>query len=154
MQSQSMKDVGFVLMVAGALLTVLIGALFYRYFQEVLAASSSAASGSSTSLTDALGIYNGIANMPILITLAIFGFAFLILGGVFFTSGNVGQLLLDRLETSSPFDLEKDAPRPSRACVKCGSLLYQSVGYCPNCGSPLATPQNAAPAPAPIQARN
>lgn len=154
MQSQSMKDMGFALMAAGALLTGLVGALFYNYFQQVLSASSSAASGSSTSLASTLGIYNSTANMPIYITLAIFGFAFLITGGVFFALGNVSDLLLEQLETSRPAGLETNAPRPSRACVKCGTLLYQSVGYCPNCRSPLATPQNAAAPPAPLQARS
>jgi hypothetical protein len=149
-----MKDLGFILMVAGALLTVLIGALFYGYFQQVLAASASAASGSSTSLNNALGIYNGTANMPIFITLAIFGFAFLVLGGVFFVVGNVGELLLDQLEASPNADLERDAPRPSRACTKCGSLLYQSVGFCPNCGSSLTTLPTSAPSPAPVQAKS
>jgi len=149
-----MKDMGFALMAAGALLTGLVGALFYNYFQQVLSASSSAASGSSTSLASALGIYNSTANMPIYITLAIFGFAFLMTGGVFFALGNVSDLLLEQLETSRPAGLETNAPRPSRACVKCGTLLYQSVGYCPNCGSPLATPQNAAAPPPPLQARS
>jgi len=149
-----MKDVGFVLMAGGALLIVLIGALFYDYFRQVLAASASAASGSSTSLTNALGIYNGTANMPIFITLAIFGFAFLILGGVLFAAGNVGQLLLDQLEVSPSAGLETVAPRLSKACMKCGSLLYQNVGYCRNCGNSLATVQSVPPSSYPVQAKS
>src|SRR2546422_7703737 len=122
-----MKDMGFALMAAGALLTGLVGALFYNYFQQVLSASSSAASGSSTSLASTLGIYNSTANMPIYITLAIFGFAFLITGGVFFALGNVSDLLLEQLETSRPAGLETNAPRPSRACVKCGTLSIRAL---------------------------
>src|SRR2546422_8677411 len=92
-----MKDMGFALMAAGALLTGLVGALFYNYFQQVLSASSSAASGSSTSLASTLGIYNSTANMPIYMTLAIFGFAFLITGGVFFALGNVSAYCWNNL---------------------------------------------------------
>ncbi len=154
LQSQSMKDIGFVLMAAGAILTVLIGSLFYDYFQTILAASASAASGSSTSFTNALGIYNGTANMPIFITLAIFGFAFLILGGVLFAAGNVGQLLLEQLEVSPNNGPETGAPRPSRACMKCGSLLYQNVGYCPSCGNSLATVQSVSPSSPPVQSKS
>src|SRR5260370_21371883 len=102
-------------MVGGALLTVLIGALFYDYFQQVLAASASAASGSSTSLNNALGIYNDTANMPIFITLAIFGFAFLILGGCLFAAGNIGQLLLEQRQVPPTSGPATGAPRPSRA---------------------------------------
>ncbi len=149
-----MKDIGVALMVVGTFLTALIGAFFYDYLQGLLAASSAAASGSSTSLTTTLSIYNSTANTPILITVAIFGFVFLILGGIFFAIGNVGQLLLDQLEASPVTGLERDAQRPSRACVKCGALLYQSVGYCPNCGSSLATLPTGAPSPAPVQAKS
>jgi uncharacterized OB-fold protein len=57
--------------------------------------------------------------------------------------------LLEQLEASPLTGLESDARTPSRACVKCGSLLYQSVGYCPNCGSSRATPQTSASSPTP-----
>jgi hypothetical protein len=144
-----MKDLGFVLMAVGAFFTALIGAIFYDYLQRLLAASGAAASGSSTTLTNALSIYNSTANTPILITIAIFAFAFLILGGIFFAVGSVGQMLLDKLEASPLTGPESDARRPSRACVKCGALLYQSVGYCPNCGSSLATLQTSALSPTP-----
>src|SRR3989442_13301788 len=112
-----MKDMGFALMAAGAFLTGLVGALFYNYFQQGLSASSSAASGSSTSLASTLCIYNSTANMPIYITLAIFGFAFLITGGAFIALGTVSDLLLVQLETSRPACAEAIATRPARARV-------------------------------------
>jgi hypothetical protein len=76
-----MKDWGMILVTGGALMTVLVGFAFYAYFQQLIAASTASASGSSASLSNALGIYNSTANMPILVTIAIFGFALLVLGG-------------------------------------------------------------------------
>jgi len=139
-----MKDWGTILIVGGALMTVLVGFSFYAYFQQLLAASAASASGSPASLTNALGIYNGTANMPILVTIAIFGFAFLIMGGVFYAVGNAAELLLEQREDSHSVASDAVVARPSRACVKCGTLLYQNTGYCPNCGNPLPTPQLAA----------
>jgi hypothetical protein len=76
-----MKDWGMILVTGGALMTALVGFAFNAYFQQLLAASTASASGSSASLANALAIYNGTVNMPILVTIAIFGFALLILGG-------------------------------------------------------------------------
>jgi hypothetical protein len=134
-----MKDWGMILVTGGALMTVLVGFAFYAYFQQLLAAST--ASASSTSLTNALGIYNGTANMPILVTVAIFGFAILVLGGVFFAVGNAAEIMLEQREDALSAGPEIATTRPSRACIKCGTIIYQNTAYCPNCGNSLATPQ-------------
>ena len=136
-----MKDWGMILVTGGALMTVLVGFAFYAYFEQLLAASTASASGSSTSLANSLAIYNGTVNMPILVTVAIFGFALLIFGGVFFAVGNAAQIMIERQEDASPTSSRTAVTRPSRACIKCGSLIYQNSAYCPNCGSPLAVPQ-------------
>src|SRR5712692_7770573 len=141
MRPQSMKDWGMILVTGGILMIGLVGVAFYAYFQQLLAASAASASGSSASLTSALGIYNGTANMPILVTIAIYGFAILVLGGVFFAVGNAAEIMLERQEDASATGSQIDPARPSRACTKCGSLIYQNTAYCPNCGSPLTMPQ-------------
>jgi hypothetical protein len=146
-----MKDWGMVLVTGGALMTVLVGFAFYAYFQQLLAASTSSASGSSASLANALAIYNGTVNMPILVTVAIFGFALLILGGVYFAVGNAAEIMLDQRENASSTSSQIATVRPSRACMKCGSLIYQNTAYCPNCGSSLATPQAIAQSNIPQQ---
>jgi hypothetical protein len=61
---------------------------------------------------------------------------------------------LDQLEASSLTSPESESQKPSRACMKCGFLLYQNVGYCQNCGSSIATPQTSTPSPAPVQQKS
>ena len=50
MRPQSMKDWGMILVTGGALMTALVGFAFYAYFQQLLAASTASASGSSAAL--------------------------------------------------------------------------------------------------------
>ncbi len=139
-------------MTSGGVLVLISGTFFYFYFQNLLGAGVSSTSGSSTSITNALGLYNGTANTPVFVTLGIFGFAFLIVGAVFIVGGHMGQQLADRLETVSPDSpvtvgspVTASIPMPSKACTKCGSLLYQTSGYCPNCGNPVTKIQVASP---------
>ena len=93
-------------MSTGAVLVGMAGIFFYQYFQGVIAAGLSSASGSSTSTAAALSIYNGTANMPIFITLAIFGVTFLIMGAVFIAGGHINENLTAPKLLTSPLLLQ------------------------------------------------
>ena len=136
---------GYILMSTGAVLVGMAGIFFYQYFQGVIAASLSSASGSSTSTAAALSIYNGTANMPIFVTLAIFGVTFLVMGAVFIAGGHISENLTAQTTdiSSSSAGSEALIQRPSRACTKCGSLVYKNTAYCPDCGNQLGRIQSA-----------
>ena len=133
---------GYILIIAGTVLVGITGIFFYQYFQNAIAAGLSSASGSSASTTAALNAYNGTANMPIFITLSIFGVVFLIMGAIFVAGGHITEHLTIQAADASTSGSETLIPRPSRACTKCGSLIYKNTAYCPDCGSPLGKVQS------------
>jgi len=145
-----MGYLGYILIIAGAFLVGITGIFFYQYIQNAIAAGLSSSSGSSASTAAALDIYNGTANMPIFITLSIFGVVFLIIGAIFVASGHITeQLTMQATNTSSrSSESETLISRPSRACTKCGLLVYRTMAYCPDCGNPLGKIQSVSPSPA------
>jgi zinc ribbon protein len=140
-----LEYVGYVLIVLGAMFVGFTGVFFYQYFQNAIAAGLSSASGSTASTTAALDAYNGTANMPIFISISIFGVAFLIMGAIFVAGGHIGEALSERVPDESRIEQETFSPKPARACVKCGTLLYQNTAFCPNCGNPLGKVQSTTP---------
>ena len=153
-----MRDMGYIVLVGGFVFVFISGAFFYSYFQQLIGASTSSATGSSTTTAEALNILNGTANTPLFITLSIFGFAFLIMGSLFIVGGNIGEQLADQQmsiqelsnqprfssqHTTTPVgESETIGTRPLKACTKCGSLIWQNSAYCPICGNPLAKVQS------------
>ncbi len=134
-------------MTVGSLFTIFGGLFFYTYIQQIIAAGASTAPGSSISVANALSIYNYTASMPVFVTLSIFGVAFLVMGAVFVAGRHISEHLAAQAMNASSNEPEGFTPRPSRACTKCGSLIYQNTAYCPNCGSPLGKAQSV-PVPA------
>ncbi len=130
-----MDILGFSVTGIAALFIAIGGAYFYDFFQTV------AAAGTSASTSDLLRLNNSTMGMPIIVTLTIFGLGMLIIGGIFIASGHITEQLSvgnrgrQNLGAQTMADI-----RPSRMCIKCGSLLYQNSPYCPNCGNPAATP--------------
>src|SRR5437016_3053588 len=142
-----MGYLGYILIIAGAFLVGITGIFFYQYIQNAIAAGLSSSSGSSASTAAALDIYNGTANMPIFITLSIFGVVFLIMGAIFVAGGHISENLTMQANTSSAYSpiSETLVPRPSRACTKCGTLVSRNTAYCPECGNQLGKIQSAPP---------
>jgi hypothetical protein len=136
---------GYVLIVVGALFVGVTGVFFYQYFQNAIAAGLSGTTGSTTSTIAALNAYNGTANMPIFVSLSVFGVAFLIMGAIFVAGGHIGEYLSARVPMESRAEQDPFTPKPARACVKCGTLLYQNTAFCPNCGNPLGKAQTTTP---------
>jgi hypothetical protein len=145
--SDTMGFMGYILIVAGAFLVGITGIFFYQYIQNAIAAGLSSSSGSSSSTAAALNIYNGTANMPIFITMSIFGVASLIMGAIFVAGGHISENLTVQAADAPSASAESESliPRPSRACTKCGSLVYRNTAYCPDCGSPLGRIQSVPP---------
>ena len=131
MQPANMQLTGFIVTIAGSMFIVLGGAYFYTYFANLAAASTSNPSTSSLS-----GIYNSTLGMPIIVTLTIFGLGMIIVGGFFIASAHISQQILDN-QTGEDSPSQKGG-RPSKVCLKCGSLLYNETPYCPNCGGPIS----------------
>jgi len=142
-----MGYLGYILIIAGAFLVGVTGIFFYQYIQNAIAAGLSSSSGSSASTAAALDIYNGTANMPIFITLSIFGVVFLIMGAIFVAGGHISENLTMQANTSSAYSpiSETLVLRPSRACTKCGTLVSRNTAYCPECGNQLGKIQSAPP---------
>ncbi len=138
MRSETMNTVGYLVIISGAGLVILSGAFFYNYVQ-ILATSASSSTG-ATSLSEALSLYNNTSAAPIFMTLSILGDAFLIMGSVFLVGAHIGPPPVSRTMAIPPPPTV--TPSPARACTKCGTLSYQNVAYCPNCGNPLGRNQN------------
>ena len=133
MQSRSMQNIGILNIGSGAIFIALGGAYFYQYFQTLAAAST------STSTANVLSIYNSMLGMPIIVTLSIFGLGMLIIGGFFIASAHITEHLTGDQSKSSGI-----AERaPTKMCIKCGSMLYSNVPYCPHCGNPINRPPTA-----------
>ncbi len=127
---------------SGAVLIVATGLFFYLYVQNLLATAASSSSSSSTSLANALGIYNGTADAPIFVTIGILGLGIFISGAIFVAGGHIGEAVSNQMglaESKAP--ATGGPPVPSKACLKCGTLLYQNTAFCPTCGASLAKTQ-------------
>ena len=129
-----MDTLGLAVTGLGALFIALGGAYFYDLFQTI---STVGTTGSSA---DLVRLSNSMLAMPIIITLTIFGLGMLTVGGTFMASAHITEQLMAGNRSGQNFATQTVADtRPSRMCIKCGSLLYQSSPYCPNCGNPVAT---------------
>jgi hypothetical protein len=132
MNSRYMDTLGLAVTGLGALFIAIGGAYFYDLFQTISTA------GATGSTADLVRLSNSMLGMPIIITLTIFGLGMLTVGGTFMASAHITEQLMAGNRGGSSFAPIAET-RPSRMCVKCGSLLYQNSPYCPNCGNPMAT---------------
>ena len=129
-----MDTLGLAVTGLGALFIAVGGAYFYDLFQTISAA------GATGSTADLVRLSNSMLGMPIIITLTIFGLGMLTVGGTFMASAHITEQLMAGNRGGPNFASQTSGDtRPSRMCIKCGSLLYQSSPYCPNCGNPVAT---------------
>lgn len=133
-----MQTLGVIIIVAGSMFIALGGAYFYTYFQNLAAAAST----TSVSPTTALSLYNGSLGMPIIVTLSIFGLGMIIVGGFFVASAHITQQFIDNSHGPRVAATEPAAVgRPTKICMKCGTLLFQNTAYCPSCGNPITGPK-------------
>jgi hypothetical protein len=129
-----MDTLGLAVTALGALFIALGGAYFYDLFQTI---STVGATGTTADLAR---LSNSMLAMPIIITLTIFGLGMLTVGGSFMASAHITEQLVAGIRGGQSFAAPTMADtRPSRMCMKCGTLLLQSSGYCPSCGNPVAT---------------
>ncbi len=140
MRSESMNTLGYLVIISGAGMVILSGAFFYNYVQQLLATSASSATG-ATSISEALSLYNNTSAAPVFMTLSILGVAFLIMGSVFLVGAHIGPPPFSRTMAIPP-PPPTVTQSPARACTKCGTLSFQNVAYCPNCGNPLGRNQS------------
>jgi hypothetical protein len=135
-----MDTLGLLIIALGSLFVALGGAYFYQLFQTISVA------GTTGTAADLTRLSNSMLAMPILITLTIFGLGMITVGGSFMASAHITEQLLagnrsgQNIATQTPSD-----NRPTRMCIKCGTLLYQTTAYCPNCGNPVATVPKTSP---------
>ncbi len=130
MKSRSMENLGLLLIGFGTIFLSLGGAYFYQLFQYLAEASTTGTSSSSL-----VGVYSSMLGVPIVVTLSIIGLGVLIIGGFFVASAHITQQLAGNYVEHSPVAPQMADVRPARLCTKCGSLLYQSTAFCPNCGN-------------------
>jgi zinc ribbon protein len=143
-RSENISLAGYLFMMAGAALIVITGIFFYQYFQSLLASSST--SGTPSSLTNALAIYNGTADTPIFVAVGFLGLGSFIAGAVFVAGGHVGEQITGKIEVgNSSAPVSVISTTGLKACVKCGTILNQNTAYCPNCGAALARTQAGSP---------
>lgn len=129
-----MDTLGLLIIALGALFVALGGAYFYQLFQTISVA------GTTGTAADLTRLSNSMLAMPILITLTIFGLGMLTVGGSFMASAHITDQLLagNRVGQNVATQTSSDM-RPTRMCIKCGTLLYQNSAFCPSCGNPVAT---------------
>jgi hypothetical protein len=129
-----MDTLGLAVTALGALFIALGGAYFYELFQTI---STASVTGSTA---DLVRLSNSMLAMPVIITLTIFGLGMLTVGGCFMASAHITEQLMAGNRGGQNFAAPTVADtRPSRMCMKCGTLLLQSSAYCPSCGNPIAT---------------
>ncbi len=145
MRPENMKWTGTILLVLGAALVIISGVFYYAYFQDLLAATGSATTGSPASVANSLAILNGTSATPIFTTLAILGLGLMVSGAVYAAGGNIAAQMtsqpLPRVSINPATPVAQVPQAPSRACTKCGTLLFQATAFCPTCGNPIARTQ-------------
>jgi hypothetical protein len=135
-----MDTLGLAVTALGALFIALGGAYFYELFQTISAA------GATGSAADLVRLSNSMLAMPVIVTLTIFGLGMLTVGGTFMASAHITEQLIAGNRGGQNFAAPTMADtRPSRMCMKCGTLLLQSSAYCPSCGNPIATVPKVSP---------
>jgi hypothetical protein len=135
-----MDTLGLAVTALGALFIALGGAYFYELFQTI---STASVTGSTA---DLVRLSNSMLAMPVIITLTIFGLGMLTVGGTFMASAHITEQLIAGNRSGQNLASPTMADtRPSRMCMKCGTLLLQSSAYCPSCGNPIATVPKISP---------